>query len=43
VTFQQVFATLYQNLGISPTTTVPNHFGRPMYLLDDFEPVRELV
>ncbi len=43
VTFQQVFATLYRNLGISPTTTVPNHFGRPMYLLDDFEPVRELI
>ncbi len=43
VTFQSVFATLYHNLGISPTTTVPNHFGRPMYLLDDFEPVRELI
>jgi hypothetical protein len=43
VTFQNVFATLYQNLGIPPTTTVPNHFGRPMYLLDEFEPVRELI
>ncbi|MDR3634152.1 MAG: DUF1501 domain-containing protein [Isosphaeraceae bacterium] len=43
VTFQQVFATLYRNLGISPTTTVPNHFGRPMYLLDDFEPLPELI
>jgi hypothetical protein len=43
VTFQNVFATLYQNLGIDPATTVPNHSGRPMYLLDEFTPVRELV
>jgi hypothetical protein len=43
VTFQNVFATLYRNLGISPTTTIPNHFGRPMYLLDDFEPITELI
>jgi hypothetical protein len=44
VTYQSVFATLYHNLGIDPaTTTVPNHFGRPMYLLDEYEPVRELI
>jgi hypothetical protein len=43
ITFQNVFATLYHNLGISPDTTVQNHFGRPMYLLDEFEPVRELI
>jgi hypothetical protein len=43
VTFQNVFANLYRNLGISPTTTIPNHFGRPMYLLDEFEPVPELI
>ncbi len=44
VTFQSVFATLYHNLGIDPaTTTIPNQFGRPMYLLDETEPVRELI
>jgi hypothetical protein len=43
VTFQEVFATLYRNLGIDPGTTVPNHEGRPMYLLDRFEPIPELV
>ncbi|HEV3164411.1 MAG TPA: DUF1501 domain-containing protein [Isosphaeraceae bacterium] len=43
VTFQNVFATLYRCLGIDPATTVPNHLGRPMYLLDEFEPVHELL
>jgi hypothetical protein len=43
VTFQSVFATLYHNLGIDPATTVPNHSGRPMYLIDDFTPVHELI
>ena len=43
VTFQSVFSTLYHNLGIDPATTIPNLAGRPMYLLDDREPVRELI
>jgi hypothetical protein len=43
VTFQNVFATLYHNLGIDPKTTIPNHAGRPMYLLDDFTPIPELI
>ena len=43
VTFQSVFATLYHNLGIDPATTLPNHSGRPMYLLDEREPVTELI
>jgi hypothetical protein len=43
VSFASVFATLYHTLGIDPATTVPNHAGRPMYLLDDREPVRELI
>ncbi len=43
VTFQNVFATLYHNLGISPTTTVPDRGNRPMTLLDEFEPIRELI
>jgi len=43
VSFQNVFATLYHNLGIDPATTLPNQFGRPMYLLDQREPIRELL
>jgi hypothetical protein len=43
VTFQNVFATLYHNLGIDPTTTIPSRVGRPMPLLDSFEPIRELI
>jgi uncharacterized protein (DUF1501 family) len=40
---QNVLATLYRHLGIDPATTLPDHTGRPMYLLDDREPVRELL
>lgn len=43
VTFQSVFATLYHNLGIAPDTSVPDRNGRPMYLLDHFEPIREVI
>jgi hypothetical protein len=43
ITFQNVFATLYHALGIDPAATVPNLAGRPMYLIDDFEPLREMV
>lgn len=43
VTFQNVFATLYHALGISPSTTLPDKSGRPMPLLDDFEPIHELI
>ena len=30
-------------LGIDPAMTFPNNAGRPMYILDDREPVRELL
>ena len=43
VTFQNVLATLYHQLGISPSTTITDPVGRPIYLLDEFEPLRELV
>ncbi len=43
VTFQNVFATLYHNLGISPETAVPDRNDRPMPLLQELEPIRELV
>jgi hypothetical protein len=39
----QVLATLYQAMGIDPARTFPNGSGRPMYILDDREPVRELL
>lgn len=41
---QNVLATLYRHLGIDPaTTTLPDHTGRPVYLLDDPRPVAELA
>jgi hypothetical protein len=44
VHFQDVFATLYHNLGIDLSrTTVPDLNGRPQYLVDVQQPVRELV
>jgi hypothetical protein len=45
VHFQEVFATLYQNLGIDlSSTTVKDLTGRPHYLVDaGITPIRELV
>jgi hypothetical protein len=45
VQFGEVFATLYQNLGIDVTrTTVPDLTGRPQYLVDNnCPPLRELI
>ncbi len=45
VHFQEVFATLYQNLGIDLTaTTVKDLTGRPHFLVDaEMKPLRELV
>ncbi len=45
VTFQEVFSTLYHNLGIdATTTTVMDLTGRPHYLVDDnVQPIRELI
>jgi hypothetical protein len=37
-----VLANLYQHLGIDPAITIPDHANRPMHVLDDREPVREL-
>lgn len=42
-TVPQVLSTLYHAMGIDPATTFPNGNGRPMYLLDDREPIRELL
>ncbi len=43
VSFQNVFATLYHNLGIDPATALPDRSGRPIPLLDEREPIRELI
>lgn len=44
VHYQDVFATLYHNLGIDArTTTVADTHGRPQYLLDRGEVIREIV
>jgi hypothetical protein len=39
----QLLATLYHAMGIDPSQTFPNGSGRPMYILDDREPVTELL
>ena len=39
----QVLATLYQAMGIDPSMTFLNGSGRPMYILDDRDPVVELL
>ena len=45
VTFPEVFATLYRNLGIDVNTaTVTDHQGRPRYLVEGgAQPIRELT
>ena len=40
---QNVLSTVYHALGIDPSVTVPDFTGRPMYLLDNREPIAELV
>ncbi len=44
VHYKDVFATLYHNIGIDPhRTTIVDPTGRPQYLLDAGDPIRELV
>jgi hypothetical protein len=38
-----VLACLYRHLGIDPSLTLPDRENRPMSVLDDQEPVRELL
>jgi hypothetical protein len=42
-TVPQVLSTFYHALGIDPGMTFPNGSGRPMYILDEREPVSELL
>jgi len=42
--YQDVFATLYRQLGIDvQTATIPDHSGRPQFLLDRRAPIAELI
>jgi uncharacterized protein (DUF1501 family) len=44
VHYQDVFATLYHNLGIDPdATTLIDPNGRPQHLLEQGQPIRELI
>lgn len=44
VHFEEVFATLYHNLGIDvATTTLTDRAGRPQYLVDVRDPLPELI
>jgi hypothetical protein len=43
VSASQVLATFYRTMGIDPSMTFPNTSGRPMYILDDREPISELL
>jgi len=43
VSASQVLATMYRSMGVDPSMTFPNNTGRPMYILDDREPISELI
>jgi hypothetical protein len=43
IRMQNVLATLYHLLGIDPAITFLDYNGRPQYLLDDRQPVTELL
>jgi hypothetical protein len=44
VHFGEVFATLYHWLGIDlVNTTLPDLSGRPQYLVDGWQPMKELI
>ena len=44
VHFQEVFATLYNHLGIdADNTTVTDLSGRPQFLVDHYQPLAELI
>ncbi|CAA9426173.1 MAG: protein of unknown function DUF1501, partial [uncultured Phycisphaerae bacterium] len=44
VHLREMFATLYHNMGIdAKATTITDPAGRPQYLVDGYDPVKELV
>jgi hypothetical protein len=40
---QNLPATLYRALDTDLSTTLPDHTGRPTHLLDECEPIHELI
>ena len=43
MTSRHVLTSLYHHMGIDPAATIPDHNGRPMYLLEERDPVPGLV
>ena len=42
-TFQNIISTIYHVLGVNPAEQLTDFNGRPHYLLDDREPIAELI
>jgi uncharacterized protein (DUF1501 family) len=40
---QDMLATIYRHLGVDPTATFSDFFGRPVHILNDGRPIDELV
>jgi hypothetical protein len=40
---QDLLATIYRHLGIDPHATVRDFTGRPLYILEQGAPIRELI
>lgn len=40
---KSVLATVYKLLGIDPAAAIPDHNGRPQYVLDEREPLGALL
>lgn len=43
VHFNEISATVYQQLGIDPHLTIPDRFDRPVRIMPEAEPVKELI
>jgi hypothetical protein len=43
MTFQNLLSTIYHVLGIDPKAQLPDFNGRPQYVLDDREPIQDLL
>jgi hypothetical protein len=43
ITPPMILSTMYRALGIDPAATIMDNFGRPQYLLDEREPIHELI
>lgn len=43
ISMKSVIATLYRLLGVDPAATIPDHNGRPQFVLDEREPVNALL